>query len=78
MREMRTGLMGLVWQWWFNLSDFSVTLSIGFRVKADEFRLVDKPLSVDREGIPKYGSRSDGHLSGLDVTIQFVQPTRDS
>ena len=41
-------------------------------------RLVDKPLSVELKGMPKHGFRSDGHLSRLEVTLQLVQPTRDS
>lgn len=50
----------------------------GSNLKAIKIRLVDKPLSVPAKGMPKHGFTGDGHLSGLDVTIQFVQPTRDS
>ena len=50
----------------------------GSKLETVKIRLIDKPLSVPMKGMPKHGFAGDGHLSGLDVTIQFVQPTRDS
>ena len=50
----------------------------GSVLRVAKIRLIDKPLSVPMKGMPKHGFTGDGHLSGLDVTIQFVQPTRDS
>ena len=60
------------------MGEFSGTPLELVPLQADKFRLVDKPLSVPMKGMPKHGFTGDGHLSGPDVTIQFVQPTRDS
>ncbi len=62
----------------FNLDEVKLRIPKQVTYDAVKIRLIDKPLSVPMKGMPKHGFTGDGHLSGLDVTIQFVQPTRDS